>query len=190
VSTVTRSRFNFFSIAVPDGNPDPRTHRSIVLVGFMAAGKSRIGRLLAKRLNLPFVDSDSRIEELYRRSVAEIFGQLGEAEFRRAEREVISRLLSEEAQVIAVGGGAFIDDEPREALNRQAVTVWLDAPIELVLARLGRSESRPLAANKSEEEIRALWNHRHAHYAQAHLRIATGDRDPERVVDQIIAELR
>lgn len=155
----------------------------------MAAGKSRIGRLLAKRLNLPFVDTDSRIEEHYRRSVGEIFGQLGEAEFRRAEREVISRLLSEEAQIIAVGGGAFIDDETREALNRQAVTIWLDAPFELVLARLGRSGSRPVAADKSEEEIRALWDQRRTYYAQAHLRIATGKRDPERVVDAIIAEL-
>ena len=156
----------------------------------MAAGKSRIGRLLAKRLDLPFVDTDSRIEELYRRSVAEIFGQLGEADFRRAERELISRLLWEEAQVIAIGGGAFIDDETREALNRQALTVWLDAPVELVLARLGKSSSRPLATNKSEQEIRALWDLRRNYYAQAHLRIATGKRDPERVVDQIIAELR
>ena len=164
--------------------------RPIVLVGFMAAGKSRIGRLLAKRLDLPFVDTDSRIEELYRRSVAEIFGQLGEADFRRAERELISRLLWEEAQVIAIGGGAFIDDETREALNRQALTVWLDAPVELVLARLGKSSSRPLATNKSEQEIRALWDLRRNYYAQAHLRIATGKRDPERVVDQIIAELR
>lgn len=145
--------------------------------------------MLAKRLHAPFVDTDSRIEEHYRRSVAEIFDQLGEAEFRSAEREVISRLLSEEAQVISVGGGAFIDDETRKALNRRAVTVWLDVPFDLVLARLSRSESRPLAANKSEQEIRVLWDQRRTYYAQAHLRIATGKRDPERVVDAIIAEL-
>ncbi len=155
----------------------------------MAAGKSRIGRLLAKRLEMPFVDTDSRIEELYRRSVAEIFDQLGEAEFRRAEREVISQLLSEDAQVIAVGGGAFIDDETRDALNRQAVTVWLDAPFELVLARLVRSGSRPLAANKSKPEVRALWDERRTYYAQARLRIETGKTDPERVVDYVIAQL-
>jgi shikimate kinase len=155
----------------------------------MAAGKSRIGRLLAKRLNLPFVDTDSRIEEHYRRSVTEIFSQLGEAEFRRAEGEIISRLLSEETQVISVGGGAFIDDETRRTLNCQAVTVWLDVPFNLMLARLSRSESRPLAVNKSEQEIRALWDQRRIYYAQAHLRIATGKRDPERVVDAIIAQL-
>jgi len=156
----------------------------------MAVGKSRIGRLLAKRLSMPFVDTDSRIEEQFRRSVSEIFGQLGEAEFRRAEREMISRLLSEEPQIISVGGGAFTDERTREELNRQALTVWLDAPFELVVARLARSESRPLAASKSEEEIRALWDQRRNYYAQARLRIATGKRDPERVVDQIIAELR
>ena len=186
---VTRSRSNSFSMPALREKADGPTQRPIVLVGFMAAGKSRIGRLLAKRLRLPFVDTDSRIEEHYRRSVGEIFGQLGEAEFRRAEREVILRLLSEEAQVISVGGGAFIDDETRRTLNRQAVTVWLDVPFGLVLARLSRSESRPLAANKSEQEIRALWDQRRANYAQAHLRIATGKRDPERVVDAIIAEL-
>jgi len=155
----------------------------------MAAGKSRIGRLLARRLNLPFVDTDSRIEEHFRRSVTEIFSQLGEAEFRRAEREVISRLLSQEAKVISVGGGAFIDNETRSTVNGQAVTVWLDVPFDLVLARLSRSESRPLAAHKSEQEIRALWDQRRTYYAQAHLRIATGKRDPERVVDAIIAQL-
>jgi shikimate kinase len=155
----------------------------------MAVGKSRIGRLLAKRLALPFVDTDSRIEEHYRRSITQIFGQLGEAEFRRAERELISRLLSEDAQVISIGGGAFANEQTREALNRQALTVWLDAPFDLVLARLARSASRPLAATKSEQEIRSLWDQRRAYYAQAHLRIETGKRDPERVVDQIIAQL-
>ena len=174
--------------ALPE-KADRPTQRPIVLVGFMAAGKSRIGRLLARRLNLPFVDTDSRIEEHFRRSVTEIFSQLGEAEFRRAEREVISRLLSEEAQVISVGGGAFIDNETRSTVNGQAVTVWLDVPFDIVLARLSRSESRPLAAHKSEQEIRALWDQRRTYYAQAHLRIATGKRDPERVVDAIIAQL-
>jgi len=174
--------------ALPE-KADRPAQRPIVLVGFMAAGKSRIGRLLARRLNLPFVDTDSRIEEHFRRSVTEIFSQLGEAEFRRAEREVISRLLSQEAKVISVGGGAFIDNETRSTVNGQAVTVWLDVPFDIVLARLSRSESRPLAAHKSEQEIRALWDQRRTYYAQAHLRIATGKRDPERVVDAIIAQL-
>ena len=186
---VMRLHSNSFSMPALREKADGPTQRPIVLVGFMAAGKSRIGRLLAKRLHLPFVDTDSKIEEHYRRSVTEIFGQLGEAEFRRTEREVILRLLCDEAQVISVGGGAFIDDETRRTMNRQALTVWLDVPVDLVLARLSRSDSRPLAANKSEQEIRALWAQRRTNYAQAHLRIATGKRDPERVVDAIIAEL-
>jgi shikimate kinase len=138
---------------------------------------------------LSVVDTDSRIEERYRRSVAEIFEQLGEAEFRKTEREVISRVLSDEPQVVAVGGGAFVDDETREALNRKAVTVWLDAPFDLVLERLRRSASRPLAANKSEGEVRALWDLRRSYYAQAHLRIETGSGDPERIVEKILAQL-
>lgn len=174
----------------PRGRADRLAQRPIVLVGFMAAGKSRIGRLLADRLKLPFVDTDAEIEEVYRRPVVEIFDRVGEAEFRRRERELISRLLFEEARVISLGGGAFTDDQTRSAANRQALTVWLDTPLDLVLARLGRSDSRPLAANKSEQEIRALWDQRRAFYEQAKLRIPTGNHDPERIVDQIVAELR
>jgi shikimate kinase len=156
----------------------------------MAAGKSRIGRLLAQRLNLPFVDTDTRIEEICGVPLAQFFREQGEAEFRNAERELISRLLqSGEAQVIAIGGGAFVDPHIRDELNRQARTVWLDAPFELVLRRLSRSTIRPLAAGKSALELRALWNERRSHYAQAQVRIETSDADPRRIVEQIMREL-
>jgi shikimate kinase len=157
----------------------------------MAAGKSRVGGLLAQRLNLPFVDTDSKIEEIYGVSVAQIFLERGEPEFRKAERKLILRLLqSGEPQVIAIGGGAFVDPHVRDALNRQARTVWLDAPFELVLKRLSRSTVRPLAADKAEPELRALWNERRSHYVEAQLRIETSDADPRRIVEQIIEELR
>src|SRR5437868_2356931 len=129
----------------PRERVDRPVERSIVLVGFMAAGKSRIGRLLAQRLNLPFVDTDIRIEEISGIPIAQFFCERGETEFRKMERELILRLLqSEGAQVIALGGGAFVDPQTRDALNRQARTVWLDAPFELVLERLSRSATRPL----------------------------------------------
>jgi shikimate kinase len=163
--------------------------RSIVLVGFMAAGKSRIGRLLAQRLRLPFVDTDHAIEESYRLSVADIFRERGEAEFRDAERALITRLVHEDPKVIALGGGAFVDPRTRDVLNTGAWTIWLDPPFEVILPRLRRSTARPLASSKSEGELRGLWTERRPYYAQAQLRIETSDIDPARIVDQIIQEL-
>jgi shikimate kinase len=154
----------------------------------MGAGKSKIGRLLAKRLQLPFVDTDKLIEESYGLSVAEIFHERGEPEFRDAERALISRLANEEQKVIALGGGAFVDPRNREALNA-TVTIWLDAPLDLILSRLKGSATRPLASNRSEAEIRTLWEERRQSYAQAQVRIETLGADPPRVVEKIISEL-
>lgn len=164
--------------------------RSITLVGFMAAGKSRIGRALAARLGRPFVDSDAEIEAASGMTVAEIFAAKGEAEFRRAEREAIARLLKGGAKVIAVGGGAFVDPENRASLNEASRTIWLDPPFEVLLSRLARSKTRPLATGRGEGELRARWEERRASYAEAELRIATADEDPQRAVEAILAALR
>lgn len=174
---------------MPGATTDRSAPQSVVLVGFMAAGKSRIGRGLAERLELPFVDCDAAIEAQYGSSVAEIFHERGEAEFRAAERALIARLLDGEAQVIALGGGAFADPATREALNRRARTVWLDTPFGLILARLKGSPDRPLAADKSEAELRALWHERAPHYAEAQIRIDTTDADPRRIADRIVKAL-
>ena len=163
--------------------------RSIVLVGFMAAGKSRIGRLLAERLRLPFVDTDAAIEESYRQSVSEIFRKHGEAEFREAEHALVARLMNEDPKVVALGGGAFVDARNRDALNGGGWTVWLDPPFEIISPRLKRSAARPLASSRSEADLRALWQERRQFYAQAHLRIETSDADPAQIVDRIIREL-
>jgi shikimate kinase len=163
--------------------------RSIALVGFMAAGKSKIGRLLASRLELPFVDTDKLIEDSLGLSVAEIFRDRGEAAFREAERDTIGSLLKGDAYVIATGGGAFVDEQTRDALNRNSQTVWLDAPFELVLQRLARSSMRPLAMRKSASELRRLWDERRKSYAQAHLHVLVMDGDPERLVDRIVKAL-
>lgn len=155
----------------------------------MGAGKSKIGRLLAERLGLPFVDSDKAIEESAGLSVAEIFRERGEAAFREAERTLIARLLEEGPRVIALGGGAFVDERNRDALNRRARTVWLDAPFEQILARVKHSANRPLASDRSEAELRALWVERRPHYAEAHIHIGTWVADPARIVERIVAEL-
>ena len=163
--------------------------RPLVLVGFMAAGKSKVGRLLGERLGLPFIDVDKQIEATSGKSVSEIFSEDGEAVFRRAERAIISRLIEQGEAVIAVGGGAFVERETRERLNGSACTVWLDPPLALVIERLDRSSGRPLADGISEDELRALWNERRACYAEAHIRIETSDDDPAFAVERIVAAL-
>ena len=155
----------------------------------MAAGKSMIGRSLADQLGMHFVDTDQEIEAVSGMKVAAVFATLGEAGFRRAERQAIARALEGEAKVIAVGGGAFVDPENRARLKEVSRTVWIDPPFHVLLSRLARSSARPLATGRSEGELRALWEKRRTSYAEAHVRIATSDEDPQRYVDEIIAEL-
>ncbi|MBV9526804.1 shikimate kinase [Sphingomonas sp.] len=171
------------------GNDAGQPGRSISLVGFMGAGKSKIGRLLADRLELPFVDIDQAIETARGMSVAAIFAAQGEAGFRAAERQAIADLLDGEPSVIALGGGAFVDPDSRARLNARSITVWLDPPFEILLSRLARSTARPLAAGRSESELRALWQDRRTSYAEAQVRIVTSDGDPQGFVDEIVARL-
>lgn len=168
---------------------DRARQKHLVLVGFMAAGKSTIGRRLAERLGMPFVDTDAELEKAHGLSVGQIFSQRGEPEFRKAERELIFRLLAGEPQVLSVGGGAYVDDEVREALDRQATVIWLDPPFELILERLGRSGARPLASGRSPEELRRLWDERRKVYAAAPIHIPTSDADPDSFVETILQQL-
>lgn len=163
--------------------------RSLVLVGFMAAGKSKIGRSLAEKLGLEFVDADRLIEADHGCSIAEIFRQHGEKRFREAEKSHILRLASEQARVIAVGGGAFVSEAIRETLIASTITIWLDTPFELVLQRLANSTTRPLASNRSEDELRALFDERRLAYRLAHIRVDTSDADIDRIVGRIVTAL-
>ena len=169
---------------------DGRQLKSVALVGFMAAGKSKIGRLLAKRLDWPFIDTDGHIEETLGDSIADIFREQGESVFRAAERASIAALIAGDAQVIAVGGGAFVDPANRDLLNRHALTVWLDVPFELILPRLARSRDRPLAANRTDNELRALWQERRQYYAAAQVRIEVAGEDPDAIVASILSAMR
>lgn len=155
----------------------------------MGAGKSKIGRLLAQRLMLPFADTDEAIEQSYGLSVAAIFRERGEAEFRAAERILVLQLLAGEAQVIALGGGAFVDLVNREALNGGACTIWLDAPFELIQPRIAQSNIRPLAAGLGEAELKSMWEERRQYYDQAQVRISVSDEDPRGIVDRILTAL-
>lgn len=155
----------------------------------MAAGKSKIGRLLAERLRMPFVDSDAVIEERGRCSITDVFRDRGEAAFRDIERKTIAELVEGAPQVIAIGGGAFVDEQTRSLLNERARTVWLDTPFELVVERIARSTHRPLARNRPESELRALWEQRRPFYEEAQIRIDTSDAEPDRIVISIVEAL-
>ena len=164
--------------------------RPIVLVGLMGAGKSTVGRRLAKRLGLPFVDSDAAIEDAAGYSAAEIFERYGEADFRDGERRLVARLIDGEIRVIATGGGAYVDPRTRELLNKRAITVWLDAPVDVLAERTGRRDTRPLLRNGDRKgTLERLAEERGPAYAEAHIRVRSGNGAHHDVVDSIIQAL-
>ncbi len=166
--------------------------RPIVLVGLMGVGKSTVGRRLARRLGLPFVDSDSAIEDAAGgASTAEIFDLYGEVEFRDGERRLVARLVEGERRVIATGGGAFVDPATRRLLKERAVTVWLDAPVEVLAERTGRRDTRPLLRDGNRAETLArLDRERRPNYAEADIHVRSGSGAHGDVVDAIVEALR
>ena len=172
------------------GQPLSRTDPSIVLVGLMGAGKSTVGRRLAKRLGRPFVDSDDEIEQAAGRSIAEIFDQYGEPAFRDVERRVIARLVGGEAKVIATGGGAFADEETRALILERCVAIWLDADVGTLAERVSRRDHRPLLAGKDPAEVlRGLAERRAPFYAEAHLRVTSCASPHEKTVEAVLEAL-
>jgi shikimate kinase len=164
--------------------------RSIVLVGLMGAGKSAIGRRLASRLGLKFVDADAEIEKAAGCSIADIFEVHGEPAFREGERRVVARLLKEPPHVLATGGGAFMDPETRRLIRERGISVWLRADLELLLARVGRRDDRPLLkAGDKREILLKLIAERHPVYAEADVVVDSEDLPHDRMVDKIIAAL-
>jgi shikimate kinase len=167
-----------------------RLDRPIVLVGLMGAGKSTVGRRLAKRLELPFVDSDDEIEDAAGYSAAEVFERFGEADFRDGERRLVARLIDGDVRVIATGGGAFVDPRTRQLLNERSITIWLDAPIDVLADRTGRRDTRPLLRNGDRKgTLERLAEQRGPAYAEAHIRVRSGDGAHKDVVDAIIHAL-
>ena len=168
-----------------------RLDRPVVLVGLMGAGKSTVGRRLARRLGIPFVDSDAEIEGAAGLSPAEVFERYGEQDFRDGERRLVARLVDEgKVSVIATGGGAFIDPRTRELLNERAITVWLDAPVEILTERTSRRDTRAQLRNGDPKAtLERLASERHAAYQQAHLHIRSGSGAHKEVVDAILRAL-
>jgi shikimate kinase len=162
--------------------------KPIVLVGLMGAGKSTVGRRLARRLSLPFVDTDVEIEEAAGTTTAELFERYGENDFRDGERRLVARLVDGAVRVIATGGGAFVDPRTRQLLNDRAITVWLDAPVEVLAERTGRRDTRPLLRKGNRAETLArLAEQREPMYAEARIHIRSGTGAHGDVVEAIIA---
>jgi shikimate kinase len=161
-----------------------------VLVGLMGAGKSTVGRRLAKRLGLSFVDSDSAIEDASGYSAAEVYERFGEKDFRDGERRLVARLIDGEVRVIATGGGAYVDPRTRQLLNDRSITIWLDAPIEVLAERTSRRDTRPLLRNEDPKAtLERLSDERRPSYAEAHIHVRSGDGAHRDVVDTILKEL-
>ncbi len=167
--------------------PAPKT---IVLVGLMGAGKTSVGRLLAKRLDLEFIDADHEIEQAAQCSIEQIFESHGEAEFRDGERRVIARLLTGPTHVLATGGGAFMRKETRDAIRGWGISVWLRADLDLLLRRVSRRKNRPLLRNENPRQIlEKLIEERYPVYAEADIVVDSGDRPPGTIVDNVIESI-
>lgn len=164
--------------------------KPIVLVGLMGVGKSTIGRRLANRLNLPFVDSDDEIETAAGMKVGELFESYGEDYFRDGERRVIARLMDGSVKIIATGGGAFVNDETRELILKEAVAIWLNADIEVLAERVSRRDTRPLVRDTDPKTVLSeLAGKRNQFYSQAPIHIQSGEGAHEDTVDRILEAL-
>ena len=156
----------------------------IYLVGFMAAGKTTLARALARRLDWEAVDIDELIEQRERSTVAEIFARHGEAHFRAVERTVLFEHLVPRHLVVATGGGTFADAQNRAAINADGVSVWLDVPLDRLIARIPADGRRPLAADRPGFE--RLYHLRRTTYEQAHVRLDAGRASVDALIEQLV----
>ncbi len=164
--------------------------RAVVLVGMMGAGKSTVGRRLALRLGLPFLDADTEIENAAAMTIPEIFETHGEPHFRDGEARVIARLLEGGAKVLATGGGAFMRAETRDRIRGKAVSMWLEADADVILRRVKRRADRPLLKTADPAgTIARLIEERHPVYRAADITIASRDVPHEKIVDECVAAL-
>ncbi len=164
--------------------------RAIVMIGLMGAGKTTIGRRLAARLELPFFDADAEIEKAAGKTVEDIFADHGEAYFRDGERRVIARLLGAGAQVLATGGGAFMDARTRDLISKCGLSVWLKANHKVLMARVGRRSHRPLLkADDAGAVMRTLMDKRYPVYEKADITVESSDVAHDIVVNKVIRKI-
>ena len=163
------------------------TGKPIVLVGLMGAGKTTVGRRLAQKLDLPFIDADAEIETAAGMSVADIFERFGEDHFRDGERRVIARLIDGTPKVIATGGGAFLQEQTRALILDQAVAVWLDATPQVLADRVRRRDTRPLLRGRDPEHVLTeLAEVRNPFYAMAPIHVESVAAPHDATVNAIL----
>ena len=164
--------------------------RTLVLVGLMGAGKTSVGRRIAQRLGLGFIDADAEIEAAAGCTIAEIFARHGEAAFRDGERRVIARLLEDPAHGLATGGGAFMDEETRRCIRARGISLWLRAELDVLVRRVARRTHRPLLnQGDPKETLTRLMTIRHPVYAEADIIVDSLDAPTETTVDRCLDAL-
>ena len=165
--------------------------RSVVFVGLMGAGKTAIGRKVAGMLGLSFIDSDHEIEAVSRMTIPDLFERYGEAEFRALEQRVIHRLLTENGpQVLSTGGGAFMNEQTREAIADHGVSVWLKADLDLLMERVSKKQNRPLLKNDNPRAVlQTLMDVRYPVYASAEITVTTRDERKEVIAAEVVEAL-
>ena len=184
MTTTTRNAPSGRKLPLPPG-------KSVVLIGLMGAGKSSVGRRLAKTLEVPFVDADEEVERAAGCSIEDIFRLYGESAFRDGEERVIARLLESGSQVLATGGGAFMNPRTRERIRQSAVSVWLRADLDLLVRRTSRRGGRPLLAHGDPRAtLERLMSERYPVYAEADVTVDTTDENIERMVGRILDSLQ
>ena len=168
-----------------------RPPKTIVLVGLMGAGKTSIGRRLAKRLEVPFYDSDMEVESAAGCHIKEILDVFGEEAFIKGEFRVINRLLEQEPHVLATGGGSFMNADTREQIKQKAISVWLKADLDTLVARVSRRTDRPLLedATRHRTTLEELIQERYPIYEEANVAVQTFDEPTNTTVDRVIAAL-
>ena len=178
---------------IQDEISETRDHlgkRAIVLVGLMGAGKSSVGRRLAEKLDSPFVDADHEIEVAAGKSISEIFADHGEDYFREGERRVIMRLLENGKQVLATGGGAYMNSESRERIRDLGISVWLKADLDLLLKRVAKRNDRPLLREEDPAKVlKRLIDLRYPVYALADVQVESRDVQHGQMVNDVIRAL-
>jgi shikimate kinase len=164
--------------------------RSIVLIGLMGAGKTAVGRRLANRLDLPFTDADSEIEIAAGQTVSEIFTEHGEPYFRQGESRVIARLLQGGPQVLATGGGAYVDARTRANIKARGISIWLKAELPVLLHRVRRRDNRPLLDSDDPDKVmRELMEKRYPIYAEADITVESRDVAHDLIVGDVVEAL-
>ena len=164
--------------------------RPIVLVGLMGAGKTSVGRRLAEKLAIPFVDADHEIEAAAGKTIKEIFADHGEPYFREGERRVIQRLIGNGAQVLATGGGAYMNDETRQRIQEKGISVWLKASLPILMKRVMKRQDRPLLQNDDPEAVmRGLIDKRYPVYELADVTVESRDVQHGQMVNDVVRAL-